>query len=131
QRPTSSGAPAVPPHRWAFEQLDELEHQQLPAKGRTHEVYFLLSDILREYIERRFSLKAVEQTTGEFLEIIQDHALFTPDQKSLLREFLQACDMVKFALHEPPEVEITIAFATAREFVDQTIGAEQLHEEAA
>lgn len=131
QRAADSGTPAVPPHRWAFEQLDELERQQLPALGRTHEFYFLLSGILRGYIERRFSLRAPEQTTGEFLDIIQDHALFTPDQKNLLREFLQACDMVKFALHEPPEVEITIAFATAREFVDQTMDVEQIHEEAA
>ncbi len=111
--------------------MDDLERRQLPALGRTHEFYFLLSAILRGYIERRFSLRAPEQTTGEFLEIIQDYALFTPDQKRLLREFLQACDMVKFALHEPPEVEIAVAFATAREFIDQTMDVEQIHEEAA
>ncbi len=131
QRAACRVAPPIPPHCWAFEQLDDLERRQLPALGRTHEFYFLLSAILRGYIERRFSLRAPEQTTGEFLEIIQDHALFTPDQKSLLREFLQACDMVKFALHEPQDVEIAIAFATAREFVDQTMDVEQIREEAA
>jgi hypothetical protein len=131
QRAVQGATPAIPPHRWAFEQLDELERRQLPAQGLTQEFYFLLSGILRAYIERRFSLKAPEQTTTEFLETIQDHSVFSPDQNNLLREFLQACDMVKFALHEPPELEITIAFSTAREFVDQTMDVEQIHEEAA
>lgn len=123
--------PAIPAHRWALEQLDRLERKQLPEKGCVHEYYFLLSDIVREYIERRFSLTAPEQTTGEFLESAINSDAFTVDQKTMLREFLQTCDLVKFALHEPPEPEITRAFSSAGDFVRQTMDLEQTREEAA
>lgn len=123
--------PAIPAHRWALEQLDELERRQLPNQGLVHEYYFLLSDIVREYIERRFSLTAPEQTTSEFLESAISSDAFTADQKTMLREFLQSCDLVKFALHEPPEPEITLAFSSAGDFVRQTMNLEQTREEAA
>ena len=121
----------VPAHRWALDHLDALEHQQLPIQGQTHEYYFLLSAIVREYIERRFSLMAPEQTTIEFLEHLRDHAVFSIEHKTLLREFLQSADMVKFALHEPPNEEVRRALQSAREFVLETIEAEQPQEVAA
>ena len=100
-------------------------------KGLVTEFYFRLSMIVRVYIERRFDLMAPEWTTQEFLVQTQRSDVLPFEHRSTLGGFLEACDMVKFALHEPPEVEITIAFATAREFVDQTVDVEQIHEEAA
>ncbi|MFA5101423.1 MAG: hypothetical protein WC547_11110, partial [Candidatus Omnitrophota bacterium] len=50
-------------HETAYAQLDELRRKGLLAKGMIKQYYSELSDILRHYLENRFSLKAPEMTT--------------------------------------------------------------------
>ncbi len=107
-------------HEWAFERLQALIDEQLVEKGQVHEFYFRLSMIVREYIERRFGLSAAEWTTEEFLVYVQRDPRLPADYRTMLGEFLLACDMVKFALYEPEAAEIERAFNAARDFVDQT-----------
>lgn len=131
RRVTAQAETIIPAHRWALDQLDQLDRRRLPAQGQTHEYYFLLSGIVREYIERRFTLMAPEQTTLEFLESIRDQAPFSAEHKTLLCEFLQACDLVKFALLEPADDDALNAFRSAREFVLETIQSDEPREAAA
>jgi hypothetical protein len=113
----------IPPHLWALSQLDALARESLPEEGRFHEFYFRLSDIVRQYVERRFGLRAPERTTEEFLRETRDDPLLSDDQKNLLAGFLRAADMVKFARHEPAVEECETAFAAARGFIEQTAPA--------
>ncbi len=131
RRVTAQAETIIPAHRWALDQLDQLDRRRLPAQGQTHEYYFLLSGIVREYIERRFTLMAPEQTTLEFLGSIRDQAPFSAEHKTLLCEFLQACDLVKFALLEPADDDALGAFRSAREFVLETIDSDEPREAAA
>ncbi|MBN8249875.1 MAG: hypothetical protein J0L84_20835, partial [Verrucomicrobia bacterium] len=55
------------------------------------------SDILREYIEWRHRLAIRFQTTREFLESAARDASLSPVQREGLGDFLQTCDLVKFA----------------------------------
>ena len=57
----------------------------------------LVSDILREYVSERFGLHAREQTSPEFLAQAANSPHFTGADKRLLAEFLEHCDMIKFA----------------------------------
>jgi hypothetical protein len=113
----------VPPHIRAGLQLDALEREGLPEQGRFHEFYVRLSDIVRQYIEQRFGLRAPERTTEEFLRETRDDPLLSREQKDLLAGFLRAADMVKFARREPAIEECRAAFASARGFIDQTAPA--------
>jgi hypothetical protein len=115
-------APARPlaPHEWAARELDRLEALRLPEAGELERYHTLLSDVVRAYLERRFSLPASHQTTAEFLETMRRSPQLTPPQQRLLRDFLERCDMAKFARADPPLAECRAVAAMARDFVQQT-----------
>lgn len=112
--------PPISPSAWAFGQFRMLEEDRLIEQGLYHAFYSRLSDIVRQYIERRFSLMAPERTTEEFLREVRHNPLLRDEHQRLLRNFLESADMVKFALYEPHREEAEKAFSAAREFVDET-----------
>lgn len=113
-------AAVIAPGDWARVRLDELERRQLVEQGLIHEFYSRLSDIVRQYLERRFELMAPERTTDEFLREAGRSDALAADHKQLLADFLRAADMVKFALHEPSATESGLALSAARGFVEET-----------
>ena len=113
-------APTIPPHEHAYAELEKLLREDLLAKGEVKLFYLRLSNILRHYIEDRFGLDAPESTTEEFLEDLRAGTDFTSEQKALLRRFLEHCDLVKFAKHEPTREEVDLAVDACRTFIDQT-----------
>jgi len=72
------------------------------------------------YLEERFEFRAPERTTEEFLYELQATNLLTSDQKRSLGEFLQRCDLVKFAKYEPGEPELQDLHDSALRLVDET-----------
>jgi hypothetical protein len=113
-------APPLAPHEWAARELDRLEALQLPEAGEAERYHTLLSDVVRVYLERRFSLPASQQTTAEFLETMRRSPQLTPAQQGLLRDFLERCDMAKFARAAPPPEECRALAAMARSFVKES-----------
>jgi hypothetical protein len=115
-------APPPPPaaHEWAAQELGRIEALRLPEAGEAERYHTLLSDVVRAYLERRFSLPASQQTTAEFLETMRRSPQLTPPQQGLLREFLERCDMAKFARAAPPPEECRAVAAMARSFVQET-----------
>lgn len=108
------------PHEWALAQLKSLGQQDLIKRGEIKTFYYRLSEIVRTYIELRFRLMAPERTTEEFLVELRISNRLSETHKALLGEFLEACDRVKYARHEPGEKEIESVFQSARQFVQQT-----------
>ena len=112
------------PDEIAFKELDTLLAEDLLARGKVKLFHLRISDILRSYIENRFGLKAPERTTEEFLsELTQDVQIqkaLLGDHKRLLGEFLNQCDLVKFAKHEPSIEESGKTITVCREFIEET-----------
>jgi len=104
----------------AYEKLMELRAMRLPEKGMVKEYYVRLSEIVRYYLEGRFSFRAPEMTTEEFLESLRESPVLRSEHKHLLREFLSHCDMVKFAKYGPTPLEMLDSFSSAEKLVDQT-----------
>lgn len=115
-------APVVrmPAHEIAYLQLERLVADKLPEQGLIKEFYQRISDILRHYIENRFGLHAPEQTTEEFLAALGADATLASSHKSLLKNFLQHCDLVKFAKHEPTTEDIQQTFNSGKNFIAET-----------
>ena len=107
-------------HEVAFAQLEELIQAKLIEKGEVKLFYLRLSATLRHYIENRFALRAPELTTEEFLGDLRDSDVLTQSHKDLLKEFLQHCDLVKFAEHLPATGEIQQAFDACKRFIQET-----------
>ena len=109
-----------PAHEIAYDRLRELVGQDLIKQGRIKEFYERISDILRHYIEHRFNLRAPERTTEEFLaELRLTDYLSVPDKNSL-GEFLEHCDMVKFAKYNPTADQIQRTFDLVKDFIEKT-----------
>lgn len=107
-------------HEIAYEQLEELKTKDLIRQGKIKEYYSEVSDIIRHYLENRFFIQAPEMTTEEFLFYVRDYGQLFSWQKTLLKEFLTACDLVKFAKHIPSFEETDAIFVSAKKLVDET-----------
>ncbi len=95
-------------HVIAFEELEKLEKDGLIERGIIKDHYFRLSDIFRTYIENRFDISAVEQTTPELVPEIRKLADVDASVKSKAEEFLEYSDLVKFAKYSPQQDEIEL-----------------------
>ena len=108
--------PPVPPHVRAKQRLAEA----LALLGQPREFCIAVSDTLRVYLEERFSFRAPERTTEEFLLDLKKTDLLMRDQKDSLEDFLTRCDLVKFAKYEPREPELRDLHASALRLVEET-----------
>ncbi|MCX7610211.1 MAG: hypothetical protein N2043_01310, partial [Ignavibacterium sp.] len=55
----------LPPHIVALTKLDELEKERLWQSGKVKEYHSRITEIIREYFEKRFSFPALELTSSE------------------------------------------------------------------
>ena len=109
------------PHEIACELLERLSKEDLIAKGLVREYYYRITNILRHYIEDRFGLLAPERTTEEFLTEMAHTNQLDATHKILIREFLERCDMVKYAKYGPSKSEIKETYDAAKRFIDETM----------
>jgi hypothetical protein len=106
----------VPPHVRARQRLNHALDLIADAKPFCTEV----SDTVRVYLEEQFNLRAPERTTEEFLRELQESWLLSNAQKKLLGEFLEQCDLVKFARFEPMQSELESLHRSACQLVEET-----------
>ena len=76
-----------------------------------------VSDILRRYVMEQFDLPMTRQTSVEFLNAIASAANFSDDEKNLLADFLNRCDLIKFARYEATTEDSRLLLDEARQFV--------------
>ena len=108
--------PPVPAHVRAKQKLQDA----LSLIGNPLPFCILVSDTVRHYLEECFDFRAPERTTDEFLHELQSTRLLNEDQKSSLGNFLERCDLVKFAKYQPGETELRELHSAAIRLVDET-----------
>lgn len=112
--------PPRPAHEIAHEQLDWLETSGLLGQGRIKEYYIEVSDIIRRYLEGRYAIRALEMTSREVLEQLEDAGV-SWDIHDRFTAFLAHCDLVKFAKHRPSPTACALIVPDARALVDATL----------
>jgi hypothetical protein len=116
QRALPATIPVVPPHIRAKQRLTEA----LAFLSDPNRFCTVVADTTRIYLEERFSLRAPERTTEEFLVELRTSPHLTLDQKQSLGAFLESCDLVKFARFEPTETALRQLHDAALRLVDET-----------
>lgn len=107
------------PHELAIQQLEELERQQMWQSGQVKGYHSALTYIVREYLEKRYGIQALEQTTDEILaQLLQQDFDLSLAQK--LGDVLQTADLVKFAKAQPTAEFHEQAMVYARAFILET-----------
>jgi HAMP domain-containing protein len=103
----------------ALERLENTRPLMRPATAR--EFGIAASEVIRNYIEKRFDVIATQRTTEEFLQtLLQSSNESLARHRSLLEEFLQQCDFVKFAAGSLAVTDMESLFRSARGFVLET-----------
>ncbi len=91
----------IPAYKLALDKLDKLEQDKLWQQGKVKAYQSQLTYIVREYIENRYSIQALESTTDEILHQLKPLDI-SETHKLELRNLLQMADLVKFAKAIPP-----------------------------
>jgi len=118
--------PVLPAELWALRELDVIEALGLPESGQSERYHTLLSSLVRQYLEMRFQMQAPRQTTQEFLASARQSPYLAGPQQVLLREFLQQCDIAKFARANLSAEDCRTAARLARTFIRETAASAPL-----
>jgi len=107
------------PAEIALQRLEEARRLMDPEQAR--EYCFAVSKIIRGYLEEQWQLHAPRLTTEEFLrELVEGSEKITAPHRSLLGEFLQHCDLAKFAGWRYSLPALTEMHVSAIAFVKQS-----------
>ena len=90
----------LPPHVIALNSLQELEEKKLWQQGKIKEYHSEITEIIRRYFEERFNFPALELTTSEAMELLNQKKDTEPI-RSITFDFLSNADLVKFAKFTP------------------------------
>jgi len=110
----------LPPHVVALSELDRLKQDKPWQQGRSKEYHTELTDIIREYIERVFSVNSMEMTSEEILDHLRNLKSEQKTAYSGLNQILKLADLVKFAKWNPTPDEHELSLSNAYLFVNQT-----------
>ena len=104
----------------ALEKLDAISESMLWTRGEVKEYHTQLTDVVREYISRRFDVSSTEKTSDTTLREIRPLLVQYPDLYTQLHSMLTLADYVKFAKFIPSEMENEQSLRSAYHFVRTT-----------
>jgi len=108
-------APPKLPREIALEELaliaDEIE------TTNPYRFSIRVSDILRRYVTHQYALPVTRQTSVEFLTALAKSSSFSANEKTLLEDFLNRCDLIKFARYEATSTDSRLLLEEATQFV--------------
>ena len=98
--------------------LERLEAARVEIERMTpYQFSIRVSDILRRYVTEQYQLPLTRQTSVEFLTALARRSEFSEDDKSLLTDFLNRCDLIKFARYEATTADSELLLEEAFRFV--------------
>ena len=115
------------PHELALQKLVALQQQKLWQKGDVKPYQSELTFIIREYLENRFNIQALESTTDEIVQNLRKVDLEERWRDRLQELFINA-DLVKFAKAQPPMSIHEQGMNDAIAFVEATKPVSQVSE---
>ncbi len=116
--------PAEPPHVVALRALDRVKEEKLWQKDKIKVYYSEVADILRNYIEARYGVQAMEYTSEETLRALKSGTLVGEKSMGHLGQIFSLADLVKFAKYQPLPDEHNMLLVNAYFFVNDTKPAE-------
>ena len=105
------------PHQKAMKEIEKIKEQRMTASENQKEYYTRLTDTLRVYLEERFGFNAMEMTSDEIIDRLNQEDKSKLDE---LTELFRTADLVKFAKHEALINENDRNLANAIAFIDST-----------
>lgn len=111
--------PELPAHVIAIQKLEEVRLAKVWQAGRIKEYHTQLTDIIREYMEKRYQFDAPEMTSDEIFEQL-DQKNINNEVSAKLKAALKLADLVKFAKAKPTPLENDLSLNHCIDFVKET-----------
>jgi hypothetical protein len=115
----SSRPAANPPLPKNFARKRLQDARERVSSANAYEFGVEVSDILRSFIEQQFGIRAMRQTTSEFLYEASHTSFFDLSRREKLRHFLDTCDAIKFARIPAGSAENEALLKQASAFVEE------------
>ncbi len=112
--------PLEPAHIIALRHLEAIRNNNYLARGDFKTYYSELSECLREYMENRFQIRALEMTTEEFLTYLSTSHRLQLEFEMIIKDFMNSSDLVKFAKHLPVLEEAERALNLIQQLIEST-----------
>lgn len=106
------------PHKVAMQKIEQIKEDKIWQSEDSKEYYTQLTDTLRNYIKERYGFNALEMTSFEIIQRLQE----VNDEAAIseLRELFQTADLVKFAKYSTLINENDRNLVSAIEYINQT-----------
>ena len=110
--------PRLAPHKAAMMKIQQIKEEKIWQSEDSKEYYTQLTDTLRQYINERYGFNAMEMTTSEIIEHLQE----VNDENAIaeLRELFETADLVKFAKYSTLINENDRNLVNAIEYINST-----------
>jgi hypothetical protein len=105
----------VSPRQRALDRLARIQSEI--DKLSPYQFSIRVSDILRQYVTEQYQLPVTRQTSVEFLNALAASSPFSSDERSLLSDFLNRCDLIKFARYDATLEDSRLLLEEADRFV--------------
>jgi hypothetical protein len=106
-----------PAEEVAREAIERLLARKLVEQGQFKQFYLELSEIIKRFLGSKLGVHSLERTTEEFTRDLR--AVSVPSaQYRMIREFLEDCDLVKFAKYRPGTAEVEEIIVRSRRMID-------------
>lgn len=115
-------APALPPEpedNLALKALERLERKELWKKRQFKEHYFGVSDILKEFFDRRYRVEILEATTREMIQLLRQAGMPESTLNEVERLYFDL-DLIKFTDTVPKENAPREVLSLARALIQRT-----------
>jgi len=113
--------PKEPAHIIALRELDHIKAQKLWQQEKIKQYYSEVADTIRNYIQNRFDIPAMEQTSAETIGVFrQNTELIDGNSLNEIQHILSLADLVKFAKYTPLPDDNNLTLMNAYFFVNQT-----------
>jgi hypothetical protein len=103
----------------AMTALNQLFDSDWIRRGKVKEYYLRLSEILRNYFERRYGILAIESTTDEIVRALKAKDI-DPELRNKITEVLESADLAKFAKWKPEPPQIILINQRSKQIVDES-----------
>lgn len=112
-----------PAHIVALRKLDRYRGARMWAPEHQKEFYSGVTDTLREYMDARYGISAMEMTTAEIFSGMKSEAV-DKDLMDKLKELFERADFVKFAKYVASDEDNATVLPLAVRFVTETYQAD-------
>ena len=115
----SKPKPLRPPQEVALEKLETLRLGKVWQQGKLKKYHSELTDIVREYLGRKFSFDAPEMTSEEIANELKNQKV-NEEALGKINAAFQLSDLVKFAKAQPTALENDLSLSHCVDFVNET-----------